>query len=138
MNVIITNIEHTADLGLRIEAEDLEEVFLEMAQELARISFEIDLVKPTGIIKFQIEAPDREALLVRYLNEVLYYFAIGFLAISFEINLISALKLDAKIYGEYYRQGVHKINHEIKRATYHSLLLYPEGDKWIGQVVFDM
>lgn len=65
-------IEHTADVGLRVWAPKLEEVFAEAAVGLIRV-----MGTATGqaaATEVEVEAPDLDALFVDWLSEVLFLF----------------------------------------------------------------
>lgn len=65
-------IEHTADVGLRVWAPSLDELFTEAARAL--IALMGTTTAATGAHDVRLEAPDLEALMVDWLSELLYLF----------------------------------------------------------------
>jgi SHS2 domain-containing protein len=66
--------EHTADLGLRIVATDINALFAEAAEALfAAIVEEPRSIRPTVEVKIAIDGADREFLLFDWLRELLRY-----------------------------------------------------------------
>lgn len=66
-------IEHTADAGIRVRAEDLDELFAEAARAVVGIMGHGSGAE-TRSERVTLEAPDLEALLVDWLSEMLYLF----------------------------------------------------------------
>ena len=81
--------EHTADLGLRIRAPSLSELF----EEAARALFSVlvanpDVIRPLAEIPLEIEGTQREDLLHDWLAELLYQFDGRHLLLTdFEVTL---------------------------------------------------
>jgi SHS2 domain-containing protein len=131
-------IDHTADIGLIIHGDSLQEVFVNAAAGLFSLMTDMDNIKP--VIKQQIElsADDMESLLIDWLNELLYLLdANGVVFGKFEILELTNNKLKAVCYGEKI-DGRHEIRREIKAATYHMLNLSKEGKGYKAQVIFDL
>src|SRR5258708_38324906 len=67
--------EHTADLGLRIIAPDLDTLFAEAAQGLtSMIVANLDQVRLVREVAFRVPGTRRDELLFDWLNEILYAF----------------------------------------------------------------
>ena len=67
--------EHTADLGLRIRAADLNGLFVDSARGLfSMIVANLADVRAVDSVSFEIVGGDREYLLFDWLNELLYTF----------------------------------------------------------------
>ena len=65
--------EHTADLGLRVRAADLDTLFAEAGRGLFSIVVEnLDAVRPLQTRNFEVTGTDREYLLFDWLNELLF------------------------------------------------------------------
>src|SRR5262245_30996217 len=67
-------LEHTADVGVEIDATSLEELYAEAAIALADTLTPIERVGHQVERELQVEAADAELLLVDYLNELLFLF----------------------------------------------------------------
>jgi len=81
--------EHTADLGLRVRAADLDTLFAEAARALfAAIVEDLDTVRPLQRVEVRLPADDREYLLFDWLKGLLYRFDAEHLLLSrFEVKL---------------------------------------------------
>ena len=67
--------EHTADVGLRIEADDLDELFAEAGQGFFSLFVEdLGTVEPRQAVSIEVAGDELEYLLFDWLNELLYRF----------------------------------------------------------------
>jgi SHS2 domain-containing protein len=65
--------EHTGEVEVRIESSSLAELYAEAARALAELMLSGDRTEPTGAREDVIvRAPDRVALLVDWLNEIIF------------------------------------------------------------------
>jgi len=132
-------IEHTADIGVRVYAKDLKELFENSAQALI---FLLVNEKKEGRKErtIKLEAESWEDLLVTWLNELIsLFFAEKFLFCDsdLEIKENKSLKtLEAKIKGIDFDPYGNKINMEIKAATYHNLKIKKKADKLEVDIIF--
>jgi SHS2 domain-containing protein len=86
-----------------------------------------------------VEAPDREALLVAWLNHLLYLYDIdGFLGRDFDIIDLTPERLTARARGEIYDPERHVSNTAVKAATYHRLAIAKTADGWQATVILDL
>ncbi len=67
-------IDHTADIGVIAYGADIKQVFANAARGLFSIITELDTVADKESRNIEITAPDLEALLVNWLNELIYLF----------------------------------------------------------------
>src|SRR5262249_61381526 len=81
--------EHTADLGLRVRAEDLNTLFAEAAACLfSAIVEDLGTVRTARPVTIELSGPDREFLLFDWLNQLLYHFDADHLVFSaFEVRV---------------------------------------------------
>ncbi len=87
----------------------------------------------------EIEAEDRESLLVEWLNEIIYLTEVeGMIFADFEIGEIAGTRLSATAIGEAIDPSRHELKTEIKACTYHELKLEKENSDWVAQVIFDV
>jgi SHS2 domain-containing protein len=132
--------EHTADLGLRIRAQTLEELFADAAQGLfAMIVENLDEVRPGEKRSFRIPGQDRLYLLFDWLNELLYTFEKEKLVfVQFAVHFTPD-SLEAEATGEPLDPQRHRPDHEVKAITYHGLKVeqLPEGG-WLAEVIVDI
>lgn len=131
--------EHTADLGLRIRAADLNTLFAEAAQGLfAAIVEDLDTVAPVRRLDVTITGTEREYLLFDWLKELLYHFDAEHLLLSrFEVE-IDAGSLRGSAWGEPLDRSRHELAHEVKAITYHGLRVEPDAGGWLAEVIVDI
>ena len=131
--------EHTADLGLRVQAATLPELFADAGQGLfAIVVEEIALVQPAVAREFQIAGRDLAYLLFDWLNELLYVCDTEHLAFSqFDVRMTEA-GLAATVRGEPLDPARHRLTHEIKAITYHGLKVEQTSEGWLAEVIVDI
>ncbi len=140
---MIRMLDHTADVGFELEAPSLEALFDEARRALLMVVFEHPPEEGEGVDAVRLTAPDRETLLVRWLNELVYLIQdAGFVPVGAEIRLPEAgdsgYALEARLTGapllleEYGWQG------EIKSATFHGLDVTNYKDGWHARVILDV
>jgi SHS2 domain-containing protein len=133
--------EHTADLGLRIVASDLPDLFRTAAAGL----FEV-IVANRAEVRDQDEetlsltADSTEDLLLCWLNELIFRCETRHrLYQRFDVEVdASAQRLDATIAGEPIDRDRHILDHEVKAATRHGLVVRPEAGGWLAEVILDI
>jgi SHS2 domain-containing protein len=130
---------HTADLGLRIRAADLDRLFVEAAQCLfSAIVEDLATVQPVQEIKIQLPADDIEFLLFDWLRQLLYHFDAEHLLLGkFEAHVTDA-GLTASAWGEPIDPSRHNLEHEVKAITYHGLRVEKIGSVWEAEVIVDI
>jgi SHS2 domain-containing protein len=131
--------EHTADLGLRATAPDLDALFAEMAACLfAAILEDPTTVRPATAVTVEIAGVDREFLLFDWLKDLLYRFDAEHQVFGrFEVR-VRPDGLSATAWGEPLDQERHLLNHEVKAITYHELSVTPAGEGWRAEVIVDI
>lgn len=131
--------DHTADLGLRIRAGDLDALFAEAARGLfSAIVDDLDSIRPLDRSDIQIAGQDREYLLFDWLRELLYRFdADHRLFVKFEAK-VGADGLTASAWGEPYDPDRHQLSHEVKAITYHGLKVEQSADGWLAEFIVDI
>ncbi|MGH7597121.1 MAG: archease [bacterium] len=132
-------IEHTADVGYRLWAPSLSELFAVAGRALFDAITELDSIQPQFEQKIEAEAGDVEALLVAWLSE-LNYRCITELELygEFVIEEISPTAMRATVKGEKIDPARHVIQTEIKAVTYHELYVRQTENGWEAQVIFDV
>jgi SHS2 domain-containing protein len=131
--------DHTADLGLRIRAPDLNTLFAEAAQALfAVIVDDLATVNPVQEVKVELKGDDREYLLFDWLKELLYRFDAEQLLFSrFTVN-VTGEGLAGSAWGEPLDRTRHSLAHEVKAITYHGLKVEPTADGWLAEIIVDI
>jgi len=131
--------EHTADLGLRVTANSLEELLVEAARGLlAMLVANPEAVQPVQEKTVHLSADDSNYLLFDWLSELLYAFETDKLLLStFELRLNNN-ELSAVCRGEPMDSSRHQMEHEVKAITYHGLKVEQSADGWQAEVIVDI
>jgi len=133
------HFEHQADIGVSGFGTSAAEAFEQAALALTAIVCDPALVRPEVRVEIHCEEPDRELLLVDWLNAVIYRMATqGMLFSRFEVRLDGA-ELTAEAWGEPLDPERHQPAVEIKGATYTQLALSRQSDSgWVARTVVDV
>lgn len=131
--------EHTADLGLRIRAADLDTLFAGAAQALFSVLVEdLATVRPAQQVAVRIDGDERDLLLFDWLKELLYRFDADHLLFSkFDVK-VQQDGLTATAWGEPLDRGRHVLDHEVKAITYHALRVESVEGGWEAEVIVDI
>jgi SHS2 domain-containing protein len=128
--------EHRGELELRIEAPSLPLLFAEAGRALAQVMNATPLAIPTGWSdEVVLHAIDREALLVDWLNELVFRSEVGkVLFTEFEITHLSERQLVAAIRGT----RVQQLRNPVKAATYNELSITERRGGFTAKVILDV
>ena len=131
--------EHTADMGLRVRAGDLNRLFCEAAEALfAAIVTNPEEVEPVEEVSFVVAAERADDLLHDWLAELLFTFDSRRLVLSrFDVQTTET-NLTATARGETLDPERHEPRMEIKAITYHGLKLEKTVDGWLAEVIVDI
>ncbi|HEY4309641.1 MAG TPA: archease [Pirellulales bacterium] len=131
--------EHTADLGLRVIAADLETLFADAARGLMSIVVaNLDDVRPVRERPFEVAGAQTDFLLFDWLSELLYVFETERLLLAdFTVRLTSD-GLTATARGEQLDPARHVLAHEVKAVTYHALNVEQTDAGWQAEVIVDI
>jgi protein archease len=131
--------EHTADLGLRVRAPDLDTLFAEAAQALfSAVVVDLDAIEPRQ--RFEVNLPPDEPvyLLFDWLKELLFRFDTEHeLLAKFDVR-VGADGLHGVAWGEPLDPARHRLEHEVKAITYHGLKVEQTADGWLAEVIVDI
>lgn len=131
--------EHTADLGLRARAADLNTLFAEMAACLfSAVVEDPGTIRPTTEAKIELPGEDREFLLFDWLRELLLRFDAEHMVFGqFDVQ-VRGDGLTAIARGEPLDQARHMLSHEVKAITYHELKVEQNDTGWLAEVIVDI
>jgi len=134
-----TLFEHTADVGIHVEAKDLNVLFADAASGLFAIIVEIQSEKTSmRTISIGLEGHRLDYLLLDWLSELLMQFELQKLVLSgFEIKL-DGLVLAGKANAEPLDHSRHRLLHEVKAITYHGLNVTQTKNGWSADVIVDI
>jgi SHS2 domain-containing protein len=136
---MIEFFEHTADLGLRARAADLDDLFAEAARALFSAVVEnLGTVVASQRVVIRIVGADREFLLFDWLKALLYHSDAEHLLFSrFEVK-VGADGLEGAAWGEPVDRARHELNHEVKAITLHGLKVEQSAEGWLAEVIVDI
>jgi SHS2 domain-containing protein len=129
-------LEHTADIGLLAWGRTIEELFENAAAGLLEI---LSAAAPQGSIEEEIaaEADDRAALLVHFLDELIYLVdGRGARIARVDVRFDAPTKLLARLSWTPSEEPVEGT--ELKAATFHQLSLEERDGGYEGTVYFDV
>jgi SHS2 domain-containing protein len=133
--------DHTADLGLRIFAADLQDLFQTAAEGLLDVIVaNRDQVEPREAEQVSLVADSTDSLLVDWLNELIFRCETRHsLYRRFDIQIApDGLSLEAQILGEPVDSNRHVLDHEVKSVTRHAVSLVQDGAGWKAELILDI
>lgn len=137
-------LDHTADVGFEVvEASTLEEFFDESRRALLMTVFEEPPKRGKEERPVRLSAPDLEALLVRWINELVFFIqGEGFVPVRAEIQVREAgeegFSLEGHLAGAPLDLEGYGWQGEIKSATFHGLNVTQGSEGWRAQVILDV
>jgi SHS2 domain-containing protein len=139
MAAMFETFDHTADLGLRVRAADLNTLFAEAATALFSTIFEDPAtVVPKQSVEIELAPDDPEYLLFDWLKTLLYHFDAEHLLFSrFDVR-IDETGLKGTAWGEPLDRSRHELGHEVKAITYHGLCVERTADGFLAEVIVDI
>ena len=133
--------DHTADLGLRIVAGEPTELFRIAAEGLFDcVVVNRDAVEAREVESVELRAESIEDLFLAWLNELIFRCETRHRLYSrFDIAVSADLRsLKGAIAGEPIDATRHILNHEVKAATRHGLMVEKTEEGWKAEVIVDI
>lgn len=139
-------LSHTADLGLVITAESIEEMLKQAGNGLLFLLTDPEKVRPAQCYEFKVVFSSLENLLVRFLNKLIFAFdAEGILLSSFEIHIVYGNSEEGGgegtasviAFGEAIDLIRHHFKHLVKAATYGGLSVTHKDGEYKATVILD-
>jgi SHS2 domain-containing protein len=132
-------LPHTADLAWRLWGASIPELFENAGRALSATLTDRRYLRRRATREVSLTSVDREALLVDWLNHLLYLFDIeGFLGRDFQVESLTPGGLKARVTGESFDPARHPARTGVKAATFHQLSIVPVKDGWEATVVLDL
>ena len=125
---------HTADIAIHVWGDSLADLFVQAAKGMFGVmASEGDSVRTE--ITVVLEAEDEVALLVDWLNELLYLSEREqMIFCDVTLEEMAPTRLRAKVRG----CSIEEIDEHIKAATYHMLSITPTNGGYEAEIVFDV
>lgn len=135
-------LEHTADIRVKIFADNLEDLFVNSSVCLFEILTD-KKPKAQESRKIELSAANVEELLVLWLNELIsIFYTYKFLPVNCVVSIVDCSgvkKLIASVDGaDFDPYGNKSIKTEIKAATYHNLNVGADKSGFTAEIVFDV
>jgi SHS2 domain-containing protein len=137
----IETFDHTADVGLRVVGEDLDDLFRTAAEGVFDyIVVNRDAVRDQQREEVVLSAETPADLLASWLNELIFRSETRHLLYSrFDVRVADdGLSLRAEVGGEPIDRDRHILDHEVKAVTHHGLALRREGEGWLAELILDI
>src|SRR2546425_2121613 len=131
--------EHTADIGVEVEAPSLEECFARAAAGLfSSFAEEAAAAGEERAITVSLSATSLEELLVLWLEELLYRADAEHLAFTaFKVDAVDDLSLGGQVVARV-TSSQEMAEPPVKGVTRHDLWVRQEGDTWRAHVILDV
>jgi SHS2 domain-containing protein len=131
--------EHTADVGIEVEAAGLEELFEGAALAMFSIMVDLKGVEQKVERRLLLRSADVEELMFKWLNELIFLCSAEALVFSgFDIQHVGERDIVALARGEPIDPEKHNLGLEIKAATYHELDVERCEGGWFARAIFDV
>lgn len=129
-------LEHTAEVRVRVRASSLGELAAEAGRAVARIELAGEPPPADGYARvLEVRAPDPEALLVDWLNELIFLAeAERWIATDFAVEVATDTELRMRVRGA----QVERAPARIKAATFHGLKVAAVAGGVQAEIVLDV
>ena len=126
--------EHVGEVELRVEGESLADLFTETAHAIGEVLGHAVPDDPGVHRGVTLEAPDRNALLVDWMNELVYLTDRNERIYEARIEVINDRMLKGTLHG----RSVANLRQQIKAATFHGLEIHDVAGHLVANVVLDV
>jgi SHS2 domain-containing protein len=132
-------LEHPSDLGIEAHGSSMQELFQNAANGFMSVVAGTSKIESNQNRSIELQATDRENLLVRWLTEILYlYDAEKFLTADVKFEILTDTFLKANLFGEPYDISKHELKLDVKAITYHQLKVEDHDGDWTARVFVDI
>lgn len=139
MQPYVQQINHTSDLGLKVYAKSLPELFSVAGRALIRLMIDPDSIQSREQRNIVVSAAEIDLLFKEWLSELLALFHNEeFLVARITEVQLNNSQISALVYGEKFDKIRHKIYRELKSITYHQLGIKFDGKQYIGTFIIDV
>ena len=137
----IDTFDHTADVGLRIRGDDLDDLFRTAAGGIFDyIVANRDEVRAAEPRPIDLRSDSPIDLFVTFLNDLIFRSETRHrLYTPFDIRVApDGLSLSGTIGGEPIDRDRHVLDHEVKAVTHHAMTLGRDGRGWVAELILDI
>ena len=130
---------HTSDIGVRVYGKDLRELFENAAFAMFDVIADLENISGDKEEVIELEAQDRDMLLVSWLDELLYkFYTKGLIFYKFQVELLTEYKLQAKAFARPVAANRNRLKTEIKAVTYSGLKIINSDAGYEVEIIFDV
>ncbi len=134
-------LKHTADAKFQAFGKNLEEAFSNAAIAMFEVIIKTRKIEKNITKKIEVKAKDKESLLYKWLEELLYLLDTEF----FVLNNVKNIKikkeedytLKAEVTGDTFKEKYERFG-AVKAVTYEEMFIKEEKGKVIVQVILDI
>jgi SHS2 domain-containing protein len=132
-------LEHTADIGIRVAAPTLPELFAAAAEALVAVVLDPSRIEHSEEYPIEATGEDNESLLVNWLNEIVYLLDGARAApAKFAVDELTDTRVRGRAFGEPRDNDKHPHRIVVKAATYHQLRVERSAGEWRADVYLDI
>lgn len=132
-------VDHTSEIGMEVRAGSFGELLAESARGLASLLLREVSAEASGETReFEVSSHDREALLVDWLNELLFEAEVRlWIPLEFEMLDVEDTE-DTRVRARVRGFEVEVAPSIVKAATFHGLQVRETADGFAAEVIFDV
>lgn len=126
-------IDHTADLCIKVYGKDLPELFCHALKGMYAVAGVQTESANATLQKIKLEGIDKETLLVGFLSECLFRLQQGEVYDNPQITI-----RNLKLSGLLRQNSLETLTREIKAVTYHQMKIVEKDERYFTYIVFDI
>ena len=132
-------VAHTADVAVVVRGTDVADLMTNAACALYHLTVSEPLVAAVRLRRVVVDSVDRDALLVDWLNELVYLlFAEGLVFCRFRFMELGDERAVVDCWGDYLERHGLRITREVKAATHHMAHITCDGEGLVARIIFDV
>jgi SHS2 domain-containing protein len=132
---------HTADVGIKVNARDLKELFAESAKAVFNLITDISKVRPEEEFVIEEDGIDLENLLYRWIEDLIaLHDSKNYVFSKFEVIELDmqGMRMKARVYGEKFDRERHLQGIVVKAMTYSQMSIVSTSDGYMATFVVDI
>lgn len=132
-------IQHTADFGILVKANTLQNLFKIAAKALIKSAVKTTKINQTITEKLKLSAETLEDLFKAWLSRLLFLFSSqGKILVKINFFELTESKLDAELKGDIFNPTKYKLNTDLKAITYHKFYVKKTRNGYEAQFIVDV
>jgi len=132
-------LDHTADLGIRVTADDIYELFEAAAHAMLDQLMDRSVLSGATKENLTVSGIDKPDLLIGWLREILYIWnGRERLVNRVHIEQMDDTHIAASVWHDPFDPATHEILADIKAVTYHGVNVEQTPNGWVATAIFDV